>query len=76
MPLNSRENAQTYSVESLVDRHQHHETDEHHCRVPLNKSDMVREDLSDDNPGNTEDYHHQATNDVSSEFAYPNLCCS
>ena len=73
--MNLSENAQPDSVESLVDRHQYHETDEHHYRVPLSKSDMVREYLSDDNPGNTEDNHQQATNDVNSKFAYPNLCC-
>ena len=73
--MNSCENEQTDSVKSLVDRQQYHEADEHRDCVPHGKSDMVGKDLSNHNPCNTEDNGQQRTNDVSSEFAYSNLCC-
>jgi hypothetical protein len=73
-PLNPCEKEQTDSVESLVDRQQHHDTDEHRYRLPGRKSDVVREPPSKHDAGDAEDNGQQRANAVSRELAYPNLC--
>ncbi len=73
-PLNPREKEQTDSVESLVDRQQYQKANECRYRVPLSKSDMVREHLSKGDPGDTEENSHHGANDVSTQLADPDLC--
>jgi hypothetical protein len=54
-PWNVREHEQTDGVESLVDKQQYHDTDEHCYRVPFNKWDVAREHPNNHYPGSTED---------------------
>jgi hypothetical protein len=73
-PRNTGEDAQTYSMESLVDWQQYHQRHEQSYHVPLSKPDVVRQHVSNQNADDTQENCQQRANNVGGKLAHANLC--